>query len=297
MMHPRPRTSARVVSVATALLLLVASFAEAQTVPAPRPRSGRDFPIERFDPIAQTAAYLAVYDQVAWITSDSLVALVQRDTTLRQSLGAEWFAFEQDSVWHAVYGRYDGAADRYIQAAHFTARVGETFRRQAKPVDSLIARRYGRAISVTGARLPDTLAATGARFNTYVRPAANGGLDIWYLPAWQTNGWIIHGMEFYYRVDSTGRSILDSTSLITRLRGSRPDSSLVLDIENGERELPTVGQAFFAFYYGRYFKHVFIRNRDFVSTVSRQDGEPTWFHMLPEGRDSARPAPPPRSSP
>ena len=282
-------------AAAAGAVLCLAPFAIAiaQAAPAPtvaRARSGRDFPAERFDSVSRTAAYLAAYDRVAWVTSDSVMALMRRDSTVQRNLGAEWFAYLQDSTWHAVYGRYDRTADRYVQVAHFAAGPRERFRQQAAPFDSLLARRYGRALALATGRLPAAATRSGARFNVYVRPAAAGELDLWYLPAWQTNGWLIHGMEFHYRVDASGARIVDSSAVVSPLRGSRPDSTQVIDIVNDERELPTVGQAFFALYYGRYFKTVYIRSRGFVSTFVNRDGSVAWVHAIRQERDSTRAA-------
>jgi hypothetical protein len=281
-----PPTLFRALGAAAILWLTFSAPSSGQAPPppaaaaAPRARSGADFPAERFDPIARTALYLAAYDQVAWVTSDSVLALVTADSTLRRDLGTEWFAYEQDSTWHAVYGRYDKASDRYVQVVHYAAVARGAFRRQAMPADSLLARRYGRALALTDARLPAAAVRSGARFNTYVRPIPGGGLELWYLPAWQPNGWLIHGMEFYYRVDSTGTRITDSSAVVSPLRGSRPDTTKVLNIANEERELPTVGQAFFALYYGRYFDRVYIRSRDFVSTFVNRGESRVWLHAL-----------------
>jgi hypothetical protein len=281
----------RAVAVSIALCVVPAVRASSQSTPtpsSPRARSGRDFPSERFELISRAASYLAAYDRVAWVTTDSLVALVRQDTTLGRDLGAEWFAYEQDSTWHAVYGRYDRAADRYVQVAHFAAAPQAPFRRQLAAADSVLARRYGRALALTMARLPAVAREARARFNAYVRPTQGGGLELWYLPAWQPNGWLIHGMEFYYRVDSSGHHVVDSSAVVTTLRGSPPDTTKVLDIFNDQRELPTVGQAFFALYYGRYFKAVYIRSRDFVSTFLNTNGTQAWIHALRQAPDTAK---------
>ena len=266
---------------AFSLFAHVPAVAQQATASQPsRARSARDFPAARFEPVAQTAAYLAIYDRVAWITTDSLFALLRQDSTLTRQLGAEWFAYERDSVWHAVYGRFDPVADRYIQVAHFAARPGQPFRRQSEPADSLLARRYGRALAVTTARLPAAARESRARFNAYVRPLRAGGLELWYLPAWQLDGLLIHGMEFYYRVDSSGGRVVDSSYFVTPLRGGVPDTTQIVDIFNDAREVPTVGQAFFAYYYGRHFRAVYVHNRDFVTTFLDKAGGRTWIHAL-----------------
>lgn len=217
-------------------------------------------------------------------------ALARRDPGIRQKLGPHWFANFPDTAWHAVHGRYDASADRYMQAAHYVGHVGTGFRLQAVPADSLRVLRYGRALALASARLPVAVRASGARFNVLVRPLPDSTLEVWTLPAWQPDGWLLYGIEARYRVDPIARRVLDSSLVVEELRGSQPDSTLALTIGNDTRELPTVGQTFFMPYYGQHLQLVRVRSRDFRSMYHEDGGGDSRMHTLREDRsgNSAR---------
>jgi hypothetical protein len=104
-----------------AACLVVGSSAAAQ----PRPKSGAEFPAARFDSLDRIAFYLWQYDSFAWATSDKLNAEASTlGKAITDRLGSEWFCFQQDSVWHAVYGRYDPKTDKYDAAVHYVSAAG-----------------------------------------------------------------------------------------------------------------------------------------------------------------------------
>jgi hypothetical protein len=133
-------------------------------------------------------------------------------------------------------------------------------------------------------RLPKALLESGAAFNSCVRPRTDtSGLDVWYLPAGQPNGWLVHGMEVRYGFDPSGRVVRDSSIIVERLRGAPPDTAFTLTIvvENVE-ELPTVGQLFFALANKKNFKTVNISTPRFVSALYNNEGQWMWIHATRE---------------
>jgi hypothetical protein len=128
------------------------------------------------------------------------------------------------------------------------------------------------------------------QLTSFVRPRANGGLDVWFLPAFQPDGWAVHGIELRYGVDPAARRVTDSTAVIGTLRGSLLDSTVTIEIDNERNAVPTVGQAFFATMYASRFAAILIYDRDFISELAPANGRRSWVHdpkerPPPERRD------------
>lgn len=69
---------------------------------AQAPSATPTFPAAAFDSVAGTAAWLARYDRVAWETSALVTTAVPHLAPEQvDRIGAEWFCFERDSIWHA----------------------------------------------------------------------------------------------------------------------------------------------------------------------------------------------------
>lgn len=237
------------------------------------------FPRAAFDSVARTAAWLARYDRVAWETSALVTAAVPHLPPEQvERIGAEWFCFERDSVWHAVYGRYDAGRRRYDVVLHYSGRPGGGFTAARTPPDTALAARYGRALQMTRARLPDDVRDEGIQLTTFVRPRPDGALDVWYLPAFQPDGWAVYGIELRYVLDAAARRVTDSALVVGTLRGSLLDSTVTIEIDNERSTMPTVGEAFFAMLYASRFDAVVIRNRDFISEFAAVDGARAWVH-------------------
>jgi hypothetical protein len=265
----------------------------AQAPPAPTPArtptAPAAFPVAPFDSVASIAAWLAQYDRVAWETSALVTAAVPHlppDQVDR--IGAEWFCVERDSVWHAVYGRYDVARGRYDVVLHYTGRPGQGFAPAKAPLDPALAARYGRAIQVARARIPTEVRDEGVQFTSFVRPRRDGGIDVWFLPAFQPDGWAIHGIELRYGLDAAAQRVTDSTLTVGTLRGSMLDSTAVIEIDNARNAMPSVGQAFFATVYASRFEAILIESRDVISELAMTGGTRVWVHSRKERSPPSR---------
>ncbi len=51
----------------------------------------------------EVAEWLYEYDMIAWRTSDSEMTQDKKDL---ERLVSDWFCFQKNDTWHAVYGRY-----------------------------------------------------------------------------------------------------------------------------------------------------------------------------------------------
>ena len=260
-------------------MLFVAFTVATMPLSAQSPSSAPAFAAAAFDSVARTADWLALYDRVAWETSALVTARVPHLAPAQvDRIGAEWFCYERDSVWHAVYGRYDTARGRYEIALHYAGRPGTGFTESTSAPDSALASRYGRALWMTRSRLPAEVRDEGVQMTTFVRPRSDGTVDIWWLPAFQPDGWAVYGIELRYRVDSEARRVVDSTTVIGTLRGSLLDSTVTIEIDNSRNPMPTVGAAFFATLYASRFAAIVIENRDFFSELVPGDRGRMWRH-------------------
>jgi hypothetical protein len=265
--------------IAAAVSLACGTSAIAQ----PRPRSGAEFPAAAFDSLDRIAFYLWQYDSFAWATSDKLAAEASTiGTEALKRLGDEWFCFKRDSTWHAVYGRFDEAADKYDAVVHYTSAGRGQIVRSMAFADTALGNRLGRALATTQHHLPAGLAQAGVRFNTYVREREDGGIDVWIVPAWQSNGWLAYGIEFQYMLDPAGRMVRDSVVRLGALERVRPDSTASVHLAHAAPGIPTVAEILFIRLYTKYFAHVRVFTRDWVTELFRVKGQQAWVHALRE---------------
>lgn len=252
----------------------VLSIGAALALPAQRGSSTQSpFPNDAFQARVEVAAQLAAYDRCGWVTSDLLVKQVAPGDV--QKLG-EWLCYQENGRWNAVYGRFDSTSDSLIVAVHFVADASGRYTSTTGAVPA-IAQNFARAVVATQRRMP--AAATGAEFNTFVREGPNGP-EVWMLPAWQRNGWLVWGMELRYDFDSSGRSVRDSSVVLDTLRGARPDTSTSIYLVNRHDDVPSVGEIFFVMSYHKQFARVRVYTRRFVTELFDQKGTVAWLHVV-----------------
>lgn len=260
------RTALALVASATLLLL-------------PRPSSAQgypdNFPYDAFVASEAVARWLAAYDRVAWVTTDSLQTLPD---SLRTGLGPEWFCLQDGSRWHALYGSYDSTAQRYRLAVHYVVQ-DSMVRRSVERVDTAETTVLARGL-VTARRALLPIARKNLLFNGYVRRLPSRQVEVWYLPAWQANGWLVTGAELHYVLDSTGSTIVDSTATVGKLVAFAPDTSVAIHIDDRSREAAGVGSLFVLLAYGWAFKQVYIETKRFRTALYRGPGQQAWMHVL-----------------
>ena len=94
------------------------------------------FPYDAFVANEAVARWIAAYDRIAWITTDSLQ---QVPDSARAGIGREWFCIRDGSRWHALYGSYDSTAQRYHVGAHYVVE-DSTVRTSREPLDTAVIR-------------------------------------------------------------------------------------------------------------------------------------------------------------
>lgn len=251
-----------------------------------RPTKGSHFPAAEFDSTDKTAYYFWQYDSFAWHASDKVAAdadAIGKDVLDR--LGSEWFCFKTGSTWHAVFGRFHDSTDTYDAVLHYVSTPSGAIVRTTEPVNTSLGNRFGRALSIAQRHVPEGLARANIRFNSYVRERNDGGVDVLLIPSWQQNGWILYGSEFQYGFDAAGRNVRDSVVRIGNIKGARPDSTATIMLAHDEAPgIPTVGEVLFIRLYTKYFAHVYVRTRDWVSELYKGPPEMAWIHALREDK-------------
>jgi hypothetical protein len=255
-------------SGATAGEFVLPSPLQAQAYPA-------NFPAERFTANEQVARWMAAYERIAWVTSDSLRLLP--DST-RRGLGREWFCFQAGGHWRALYGAYDSVAQRYRIAAHYVV-VDSSVRLTSEPLDTTEVTAFGRALYRTRAVLP-VFARGNLAFNSFVRRGSTREVEVWYLPAWQANGVLVYGAELHYTLDSIGQHITDSDIITGPLRAVRPNRGATVHLEDTTAVAPRIGHLFVLLAYGWAFQRVYIESQRFRTTLYGGQGEPVWLHAV-----------------
>ncbi|MCB1036866.1 MAG: hypothetical protein KDD47_23775 [Acidobacteria bacterium] len=250
-----------------ALALLLASCAAPYVA-----GTGRlmEFPIREFWANDEIARWLHSYDWVAWHSSD---LVLQESPEEVSRLGKEWFCFERENRWHAVYGRYEPDSETYQVVFHYVYDAETGFQPADDPAHEELFVAYGRALRNSLDGIPAAVAELGIRFNTYIRPLDDGRLSVWVLPGGQPDGTLIYGGELHFVFDSTGRELLAESRNFSDFYAASPDAELALEINRQGNEVPSVGDVFFVLNFRDQFESVTIRTRCFVTRMLEVDGE------------------------
>ncbi|MBG8554307.1 hypothetical protein [Hymenobacter guriensis] len=241
--------------------------------------------IKAFNEKFEQVRWLCEYDRVAWVTSDSVM---KEDKTEMARLGSEWFCFQaQDSLWHAVYGKY--AAGRFDQVFHYIVGHDGLVKRVKSQVDTALVNTHSRGLIVANQALQPIKANTSIRFNQFIKRNPDNTLSVWMLPAFQTNGVAVYGGEFYYQISPEGTRILTKQEYYQgQFRGFKTDTPRDISLGYEDVEQPTWGSIFFVWYYKSYFTKIFIENKAIRSTAFRNENKSySWFHVeLPPTKKS-----------
>lgn len=215
---------------------------------------------------------------VAWWTSDSVMDQDKKDL---ERLGAEWFCFRQNDVWHAVYGKYEN--DRFDLVFHFKADAQGQVGKTNETVDSTFLCRHSKALQTANDQLKALRDTVSLRFNQYIKENDDHTFTVWILPAFQPNGVAIYGGEFIYTIDPTGTKILKDDSYFQgQFRGFKVDNPREIWLNYRDVEKPTLGAVFFVWYYKSYFTKIVIDNSKSISTTMKSENRWTWIHATKE---------------
>jgi hypothetical protein len=245
-------------------IALIACAALAQKSSA----KGPTFDVADFNAKFETAQWLAVYDEVAWKTSDLVMAA---DKAEIEKLGKEWFCFQDDKgIWHAVYGKLEHG--RYDIVFHYKVDPVGKIIRSTEKVDQTFLDTHARALSLAAAQLRTRIPADSPAFNQYIQRNTDNTFEVWMLPAFQTNGVAVYGGEAIYVIDSSGTKIVKDQSIFKdKFLGFNSEPPREIWLNYRELDKPTLGAIFFVWYYKSYFTKIYIDNSKSTSSLIRDD--------------------------
>jgi hypothetical protein len=214
----------------------------------------------------ETAQWLVEYDNVAWKTTDVVMALPKEQLS---GLGPEWFCFQdKGKIWHAVYGKLEG--EKYIPAFHYEMDAGEKIKLSTAKLDQDFLNRHGQALATAVAKLEATVPPGSPVFNHYIRQNPDKTFAVWMFPAFQRDRTAVYGGEAIYTIDATGKKILkDESYFQVTYRGLKTEPPREVWLDYSEMEKPSLGAIFFVWYYKSYFTQIFIDNEKSTSTVAK----------------------------
>ena len=159
----------------------------------------------------EIAQYLYNYDLVAWGSSDSVSAQLDKNPSLADSLGAEWCCYKEGNNFHAVYGKYYKDTDKYSIVFHYILDNNYEIKRSDSRVDMNKALSFARAIHNSFSVVERFKDSSDIRLNWYVRNDSVGNIEVWCMPAIPSEGNIVYGGDFFYKFDTTGKVLIDSS--------------------------------------------------------------------------------------
>ncbi len=270
-------------------ILLFAAIAFGQAAKSTQPK----FDIADFNKKFETAQWLVEYDNVAWKTTDAVMAM-PKDVIAR--LGQDWFCFQDtNKIWHAVYGGL--TEGKYDVAIHLEMDAKEKITKSNQKIDQEFLNKHARALKTGRDKLTARVADGSPRFNQFIRQNPDKTFFVWLLPAFQPDRMTVFGGEAVYTVDASGTTILKDDSYFQEgFRGFKSEPPREIWLNYTEQDKPSLGAIFFVWYYKAYFTKIFIENAKGTSTVIKGDSGYIWVHVekdepskTVETEDPARP--------
>ena len=177
------------------------------------------------------------YDRVAWGTTD-LLGKEAKESLKRVS--PVWFCLRKDNVWYAIYGTNGSLG--YDIAFCYREASRDKFEKVPPPAFP-DKDRFAKAIDTALPEILDIARRTTVRFNYYIR-SEQGGIAVYFLPAFQTDGQLAFGVQHTYLFDATGAKLVSHERHGSTLYGIHPGKGRTVTLEMTECAVPTP-QAFF----------------------------------------------------
>lgn len=244
----------------------------------------QDFDIKDFNEKTETADWLLRYDLVAWYSTDTLMT---KDKERIGKLGREWFCFQDSTnTWHSVYGKYDNG--KYDQVFHFIVKSQSEVTETNEQVDQKFLNKHGQALSRAFEEMKPISDSTSIRFNHYIKENDKGNLDVYIFPAFQPNGTAVYGGEFIYEISPENEIVNDKSYYQGQFLGFKTGEPREIWLNYRDKEKPTLGSVFFAWYYKDYFTKINIDNKTSFSTPFNDGGNYTWLNVIKDPKEEAK---------
>ena len=236
------------------------------------------FDIGTFVKRARVAEWLFRYDKIAWITSDMLV---KEPKETRDKVGRDWFCFEYNGTWYALYGKFDPQTDSMNTAAVKYVLRNDSFERTEETLPSKKVDALARALFTARTRVDSTLILSKIRYNQYVRPLDDDRTEVWWFPAWQPDGRLFVGTEYRIVTKNEGRSIVEESISKNQLHETRPKQNEQLIFPDDQNDVPSIGSILAVLIVKKGVGQAGIRSREFTSMLVDMPGEKgvSWVHV------------------
>ena len=267
---------------ATLCLLLVVSFAIGQNAKPAGPK----FDNVDFTKKFEIVEWLVEYDNVAWKTTDVLVASATKEE--RDRMGREWFCFkDKNKIWHAVYGQLN--EDKFDAVFHFEMDSAQKIKRSTEKIEQAFLDSHARALRTANEKLSAHTPPGSPRFNQFIRQNADKTFSVWMMPAFQPDRTAPYGGEGIYTIDASGTKILkDESYFQISFRGFKADPAREVVLDYTDMEKPSLGAIFFVWYYKPYFARIVISNEVTMSSVIKSPEGYVWLHVVDEKTDTPK---------
>ena len=244
----------------------------------------QEFDNKDFFEKSETADWLLRYDLAAWYSTDTLIT---KDKERINKLGREWFCFQDSTnTWHSVYGKYEN--QKYEQVFHFIVKSQSEVTETNEQIDQTFLNKHGQALSRAFKEIKPISDSTSLRFNHYIKENKKGNLDVYIFPAFQPNGTAVYGGEFVYEVSPDNQIVKDKSYYQGQFLGFKTGEPREIWLNYREKEKPTLGTIFFAWYYKDYFTKINIDNKTSFSTPFNEGNSYTWIHVLKDPKVEAK---------
>jgi hypothetical protein len=244
----------------------------------------QDFDTKDFNEKTEIADWLFRYDLVAWYSTDTLMT---KDKKRIEKLGREWFCFQDSTnTWHSVYGKYENG--KYNQIFHFIVKSQTEVVETNEQIDTIFLNKHGMALSRAFTEMKPIKDSTSIRFNHYIKENSKGNLDVFIFPAFQPNGTAIYGGEFVYEISPENEIIENKSYYQGQFLGFKTGEPREIWLNYREKEKPTLGSVFFAWYYKDYFTKIHIDNAKSFSLPFNDGKTFTWMHVIKDPKKEAK---------
>lgn len=207
----------------------------------------------------QTVEKLCKYDNIAWRTSDSIIAAPFYE---RSGLGPEWFCIEENNSWYAYYGRIE--EDEYKIVFNYKVNQKGEIERIKNPIANEQLNRYAFALNIAFKAFAPIMGEYNITFNQYIFQNPDTTFDVYFLPAFQTNNIAVYGGEFKYTINTMADSILKQEIYFPQnLRGFYVNKEEDIRLDYNDSDLPTIGALFFGWYYKQHFNTITIETKKY----------------------------------
>jgi len=242
------------------------------------------FDIKDFNKKTETADWLLRYDLVAWWSTDTLMT---KDKERIGKLGREWFCFQDSTnTWHSVYGKYENG--KYEQVFHFIVKSQTEVTETTEQIDTTFLNMHGQALSRAFKEMKPVKDSTSLRFNHYIKLNEKGNLNVYIFPAFQPNGTAVYGGEFIYEITPENEIIKDNSYYKGEFLGFKTGNPREIWLNYREKEKPTLGSVFFAWYYKDYFTKINIDNATSFSLPFNDGGKYIWMNVIKDPKAEAK---------